>query len=86
MPRNGDKVVPEATWALDRFKWEVAEDLGLAEKIQRVGWENLTTREVGMIGGQMVKRMIAAAEESLAEAERQALVLTRAMDPSSPAK
>jgi len=69
LPRNG-KVIPEASWALDRFKWEVAEDLGLAEKIRRVGWENLTTREVGMIGGQIVKRMIAAAEESLAEHER----------------
>lgn len=66
MPRqNGEKVVPEAGAALDRFKWEVAEHLGLADKVRQVGWENMTTREVGMIGGMMVRQMIAAAEESL---------------------
>lgn len=65
MPRNDETVVPGAQDALDRFKWEVAEELGLAAKIRQVGWENMTTREVGKVGGQMVKRMIAAAEQSL---------------------
>lgn len=65
MPRDDDTVVPGAEDALDRFKWEVAGDLGLVPKVREVGWENMTTREVGKIGGHMVKRMIAAAEENL---------------------
>lgn len=65
MPRNDENVVQGAEDALDRFKWEVAEELGLAAKVRRVGWENMTTREAGKVGGQMVKRMIQAAEESL---------------------
>lgn len=58
---------------LDQLKYEVAEDLGLKEKIENVGWENMTTKEVGKIGGHMggkiggnmVKKMIAMAEENM---------------------
>ena len=58
---------------LDQLKYEIAEDLGLKEKIEDVGWENMTTKEVGSIGGQMggkiggnmVKKMIAMAEENM---------------------
>lgn len=60
--------------ALDKKKWAVAEDLGLKEKIDDVGWENMTTREVGKIGGhvggkiggQMVKELIEKAESQMA--------------------
>lgn len=60
--------------ALDQKKWEVAEDLGLKDKIENVGWENMTTKEVGKIGGHMggkiggnmVKELIAAAESQMA--------------------
>lgn len=60
--------------ALDEKKWEVAEDLGLKDKIEQVGWENMTTKEVGKIGGHtggkiggnMVKELIAAAESQMA--------------------
>lgn len=54
---------------LDEFKWEVASELGLTEKIQAQGWENMTSRECGhvggRIGGSMVKAMIRRAEESM---------------------
>jgi hypothetical protein len=58
---------------LDEYKYEVADNLGLKEKIDKVGWENMTTREVGKIGGQMggkiggnmVKKMITMAEENM---------------------
>ena len=54
---------------LEQFKWEVANELGLAEKIKSQGWENMTSRECGhvggRIGGSMVKMMIRRAEESL---------------------
>lgn len=59
---------------LDEKQHEVADELGLSEKIERVGWENMTTKEVGTIGGhvgghiggQMVKNLIAMAEAQMA--------------------
>jgi small acid-soluble spore protein F (minor alpha/beta-type SASP) len=38
---------------LEKLKYEVAEELGLEEKIQTKGWENMTARETGKVGGQM---------------------------------
>ena len=60
---------------LDQRKWEIAEELGLADKIRTVGWPNMTSRECGLVGGhlggrlggQMVKRMIELAETLLAQ-------------------
>lgn len=34
----------------EKVKTEAAEDLGLADKVRRVGWGNLTSRETGRIG------------------------------------
>ncbi|ACX51747.1 MULTISPECIES: alpha/beta-type small acid-soluble spore protein [Ammonifex] len=63
--RRKKALVPEAQPALERFKYEVAEDLGLADKIAREGWGEMTSRECGLVGGNMVKRMIEYAEEKL---------------------
>ncbi len=73
-------VYPEAGEALDRFKYEVAEELGLRDDIERRGWENMTTREVGKIGGNMVRRMIDFAERSMAEGAAQAEPARKAPD------
>ncbi|MDI6631273.1 MAG: alpha/beta-type small acid-soluble spore protein, partial [Thermoanaerobacteraceae bacterium] len=62
-------LIPEAAPALDRFKYEVAEDLGLAGKIGRVGWGDMTSRECGLVGGNMVRRMIRYAEERMPREE-----------------
>lgn len=43
---------------LDELKQEVAEELGLDDDIKKHGWENMTTRETGKIGGNMVKKMV----------------------------
>ncbi|SMC94838.1 small, acid-soluble spore protein, alpha/beta type [Sporomusa malonica] len=59
---------------LDEKKMEVAEELGLKDKIENVGWENMTTKEVGkiggrmggQIGGQMVKKLVEMAESQMA--------------------
>jgi hypothetical protein len=51
---------------LDHLKYEVAADLGLDDDIQSRGWGNMTTREVGKIGGTMVKRLIQKAEQDIA--------------------
>ncbi|MCL4516643.1 MAG: alpha/beta-type small acid-soluble spore protein [Firmicutes bacterium] len=64
---NRTPALPEAEPSLDRFKYEVADELGLLDKIKREGWENMTTREVGKVGGHMVRKMIQMAEESLVD-------------------
>lgn len=58
---------PKAGRALDRLKYEVANELGLDDDIQQRGWENMTTREVGKIGGNMVRKMINFAEAEMAK-------------------
>lgn len=35
----------------DKLKYEIAEELGLIEKIKEVGWAGLTAKESGRIGG-----------------------------------
>lgn len=64
---NGHRpLLPESERALDHLKYEVAEDLGLDDDIHERGWGNMTTREVGKIGGNMVKRLVRKAEQDLA--------------------
>ncbi|NLM46379.1 MAG: alpha/beta-type small acid-soluble spore protein [Firmicutes bacterium] len=43
--------------ALERLKMEIAEELGLDGKVREKGWENLTAREAGKIGGIMSRRL-----------------------------
>lgn len=57
--------VPESERQLDKLKWEVAEELDLNDDIEERGFENMTTREVGKIGGNMVKKMINYAENEM---------------------
>lgn len=58
-------LAPEAAKAMERFKLEVAQELGLADKVATRGWGDMTTRECGMVGGMMVKKLIAMAEENI---------------------
>lgn len=44
------------------MKYEIAEELGLLEKVQRDGWKGLTSRESGRIGGIMGRRKTAERE------------------------
>ncbi|ABY94381.1 MULTISPECIES: alpha/beta-type small acid-soluble spore protein [Thermoanaerobacter] len=61
------KLYPKAENELDSLKQEVAEKLNLDDDIEKRGWENMTTREVGKIGGNMVKKMIKFAEKEMDE-------------------
>ncbi|MCI7789951.1 MAG: alpha/beta-type small acid-soluble spore protein [Lachnospiraceae bacterium] len=61
--RSNRVEVPEAKAAMDRFKTEVASELGVNLKEGYNG--DLTSREAGSIGGEMVRRMIKSYEESL---------------------
>ncbi len=56
-------MVPEAREALDRFKMEAASEVGVNLKQGYNG--DLTSREAGSVGGQMVKKMIRAYEENM---------------------
>ena len=56
-------VVPEAKDALDRFTMEAAAEVGVNLKQGYNG--DLTSREAGSVGGQMVKKMIESYENSL---------------------
>ncbi len=40
----------------EKMKYEIAEELGLLDKVNEVGWKNLTAKESGQIGGIMTKR------------------------------
>lgn len=56
-------VVPEAREALDRFKMEAANEVGVNLKQGYNG--HLTSREAGSVGGQMVKKMIEQYESNM---------------------
>ena len=40
----------------DKMKFEIAEELGLMDKVNNTGWKSLTAKESGRIGGLMTKR------------------------------
>ncbi|SJZ96733.1 alpha/beta-type small acid-soluble spore protein [Selenihalanaerobacter shriftii] len=60
-------VNPLAKKALDKFKYEVADELDLTNDIKSKGWGNMTTRDCGRVGGQMVRKMIEKAENGMAQ-------------------
>ena len=61
--RNNSINVPEAREAMDRFKMEAASEVGVNLKDGYNG--DLTSREAGSVGGQMVKKMIEAYEQQM---------------------
>lgn len=61
---NSKKAIPEAKAALDAFKYEVANELGVPLKKGYNG--DLTSRQNGSVGGYMVKKMIEAQERHMA--------------------
>ena len=56
-------LVPEAKSALDKFKMEAASEVGVSLNNGYNG--DLTSRQAGSIGGQMVKKMIQAYENNM---------------------
>ena len=64
--KNGSNqgMVPEARAAMDRFKMEAAAEVGVNLKQGYNG--DLTSRQAGSVGGQMVKKMIEFYEQNMA--------------------
>ena len=60
--------VPQAKEAMDRFKMEVANELGVNLKQGYNG--DITARDAGSIGGEIVRKMIKRQEEEMAGQSR----------------
>jgi len=64
MSNNNRTLIPTARYGLDRFKLEVASEMGLANYDQ-IDKGNLPSRENGRVGGEMVRRMVESYERGL---------------------
>ena len=64
--KSNKLVVPQAQNAMYNFKNEMASQVGITNQIQGGYWGQISSRDCGAVGGQMVKRMIEAYEQSLA--------------------
>ena len=60
---SNKNVVPEARAALDKFKMEAASEVGVNLKQGYNG--DLTSKEAGSVGGQMVNNMMKSYEQSM---------------------
>ena len=63
MKSNSKINIPEAREAMDKFKMEAAAEVGVNLKEGYNG--DLSSREAGSVGGQMVKKMVEAYEKGL---------------------
>ena len=41
---------------VERMKYEIAEELGLLDKVLKEGWRSLSSKETGKIGGLVTKK------------------------------
>ena len=62
---SNQMAVPQAKEAMNRFKQEVASEIGVPLKEGYDG--DLTSRQAGSIGGEMVKKMIMRQEEQMSK-------------------
>ena len=60
---SNKKLVPEAMSALDKFKYEVASEVGVNLKQGYNG--DLSSKDAGRIGGNMVRKLIQQAENNM---------------------
>ena len=63
MSKKSQTLVPEANEAMNRFKMEAANEVGVNLKQGYNG--DITAKQAGSVGGQMVKKMIENAENSM---------------------
>lgn len=60
---SNKKLVPEAMGALDKFKYEVASEIGVTLKDGYNG--DISAKDAGKIGGNMVRKMIQQVENNM---------------------
>lgn len=54
--KNNEPVDPASMKPEERLKFEIATELGLADKVMSGGWRSLTAKESGRIGGMITKK------------------------------
>lgn len=59
MANNNEKLIPQASQALDQMKYEIASEFGV-----QLGGET-TSRQNGSVGGEITKRLVSFAEQQL---------------------
>jgi len=64
MSSTNRTLIPEAKQGLNKFKLEVASDIGIAN-YNAIDKGSLTSRQNGYVGGEMVKRMVQDYESKL---------------------
>lgn len=70
--KNGNQInVPQAREAMDKFKMQAASEVGV--NLQNGYNGNLTSREAGSVGGQMVKKMSTVRTANYTRADRTAI-------------
>ena len=70
--KSSNKInIPEAREAMDKFKMEAAQEVGVDLKQGYNG--HLTSREAGSVGGQMVKKMSTVRTANYTRADRTAI-------------
>lgn len=57
--------------AQDQLKYEIAEELGLLDKVVEHGWQSLSAKEAGRIGGMVAKRKKQLKQETLVKHEEE---------------
>ncbi len=77
MKNNNQINIPEARAAMDKFKMEAASEVGVNLKEGYNG--DLTSREAGSVGGQMVKKMTPTRSMSFQRESRIAMGHTQAV-------
>jgi len=67
--KRNEYVVKGANKALDQLKYEVASELGI-QTPQDGYWGTMTTRDTGAIGGHITRKLVALAEQQLANGQQ----------------
>ncbi|WP_177505120.1 small, acid-soluble spore protein, alpha/beta type [Anaerosinus sp.] len=65
MSRTSKPVNPAAQNSLDKMKYEIANELGIADAVRQNGWSTMTSADCGRVGGHMVRKMIEQYESSM---------------------
>ena len=63
MSRTSKPVNPAAQNSLDKMKYEIANELGIADAVRQNGWSTMTSADCGR--GHMVRKMIEQYESSM---------------------
>ncbi len=65
MSKTSKPVNPAAQNSLDKMKYEIANELGIADAVRQNGWSTMTSADCGRVGGHMVRKMIEQYESSM---------------------